>query len=496
MNFDAFIQRLVTGAQNLSNQYGSGQVAMDFLLLLFLLCLVILLLGLLSLRRNSERFTRDRSQRQDNLGGRVEKLELSINSLRTEVLRTVEQLRQDNASTRSQLFALRDQLSPGWQSRQHGVLPGSESPPSLDEAPTPREPIPPISEELPAPTHPVDSAEVPRATPSLAMRLVKARTGFFDRLKGLFSKSERIDAGTLDELEALLVEADLGITAAQQLITELKGELGNGETLSQEQVIALLKVKILAILEQEAPLVPTITPERQSDGPLVVVMVGVNGVGKTTTSAKLASIWSSHGAKVVMVAADTFRAAAVEQLKGWGERLGVAVLSGAPEAKPQTVVFDAMEHAKRSEVDVVLIDTAGRLHTKSNLMQELESVRTTIARHQNGAPHEVLLVVDGSTGQNALQQAREFHAALKLTGVIVTKLDGTPKGGIVVAIKRELGIPVRYIGVGEAAKDLRPFDPQEFVEALFDRDGLQQSGSSSLSAHAEERVRRRRREAL
>ncbi|WKZ56291.1 MAG: signal recognition particle-docking protein FtsY [Bdellovibrionota bacterium] len=494
MDFESFITRVAEIAQNVSTQYGTGQVIVDFLLLLFALCLFVLVIGLFSLRRSSDRASNDRSQRYDGLGGRVEKLEMSINGLRTETMRTLEQFRQELASLRTHLFSMRDQLSPGWEEKRGSGF-GSEALASLDEpGPESREPLPPISEVLPQPIV-AKSAEAEEARPtSLTMRLVKARTGFFDRLKALFSKGEKIDKATLDELEALLVEADVGIVAAQELIHQLKTEIGDAGSLSQEEVIAFLKVKILRILEEGAPLDAAIQPARRSDGPCVVLMVGVNGVGKTTTSAKLASMWKAQGLKVAMVAADTFRAAAVSQLKGWGERLDIPVIAGVPDAKPQTVVFDAMEQSKKERFDVMLIDTAGRLHTKSNLMQELEGVRSTIERHQAGAPHEVILVVDGSTGQNALQQAKEFHAALKLSGVIVTKLDGTPKGGIVIAIKKELGVPVRYIGVGEAAKDLRTFQPQEFVEALFNREGLSSNSTEALSAHAEERVRRRRRE--
>ena len=218
------------------------------------------------------------------------------------------------------------------------------------------------------------------------------------------------------------------------------------------------------------------------------MVVGVNGVGKTTTVAKLASNWSKAGFKVVVAAADTFRAAAVDQLVTWCSRIGVEVVTGAPNAKPQAVVFDAMVKAKELGAEVLLIDTAGRLHTKANLMQELEGVRNIVQRHDPDAPHETILVVDGATGQNALSQAKEFNQAVKLTGVIVTKLDGTPKGGIVVAIRSEYGIPVRYIGVGEGPDDLREFNSPEFVEALFATTDV---SDQATSAHGQ--VRRRRR---
>ena len=207
------------------------------------------------------------------------------------------------------------------------------------------------------------------------------------------------------------------------------------------------------------------------ESPLVVLVVGVNGVGKTTTVAKLATRYQSQGKKVLAVAADTFRAAAVQQLQEWGSRKSFEVYAGAENAKPAAVVFDGMIAAKEKGVDVVLIDTAGRLHTKSNLMQELEGVRNSIRRHIPDAPHETILVVDGISGQNALMQARDFNASTPLTGLVVTKLDGTPKGGIIVAISQELKIPVMYVGVGEKAEDLLPFSADEFVEGLFAEEG-------------------------
>lgn len=274
------------------------------------------------------------------------------------------------------------------------------------------------------------------------------------------------------------------------LIEELKSELQKGHDLSEQGLTARLKLKVLDKLEQTAMLDPEIKPRRRSDGPLVVMVVGVNGVGKTTSVAKLSAQWRDAGAKVAMVAGDTFRAAAVDQLKEWGNRLEIPVISGAEGAKPGTVVFEAMERAKKEEFDVLIVDTAGRLHNKSNLMQELQGVRNIIRLHQPSAPHETLLVLDGTTGQNAISQAREFHATLQLTGLVITKLDGTPKGGVVVAIQDDLKVPVRYIGIGEGAYDLKPFLARDFVEALFFQGDKSEDGD--LSANA--RVRRRRRE--
>lgn len=249
-----------------------------------------------------------------------------------------------------------------------------------------------------------------------------------------------------------------------------------------------MKSKLHSLLDQGRG--RAIEPRRKESGPMVVLVVGVNGVGKTTTVAKLANQWNEQGARVLLVAADTYRAAAVEQLRDWGTRIGVEVVSGGTDAKPAAVVFDAMAKGKAENFDVVLIDTAGRLHTRSNLMQELEGVLNVIRKHQSDAPHETILVVDGTTGQNALAQATEFNAAAPLTGLIVTKLDGTPKGGIVVAIRRELGIPVRYIGVGESSADLREFDAAEFVEALLGEDSYQ--GSQTVDQSNAFKRRRRR----
>jgi fused signal recognition particle receptor len=216
-----------------------------------------------------------------------------------------------------------------------------------------------------------------------------------------------------------------------------------------------------------------------SGSPQVILVVGVNGVGKTTTVAKLAARYSKQGKRVMVIAADTFRAAAVQQLEEWSKRVGFTLVKGAENAKPGAVVFDGMAAAKDGSVDVVLIDTAGRLHTKSNLMQELEGVRNSIRKHVPDAPHETILVLDGVSGQNALAQAREFNGAVQLTGIVVTKLDGTPKGGILIAISQELKIPVLYVGVGEKAEDLIPFDADQFVDALLS-DGNGDDGSQSV----------------
>ena len=330
-----------------------------------------------------------------------------------------------------------------------------------------------LAEEEPAITADSDSDSTEKKTEesdqpvSLFARLSRTRDAFFGKITGLFSAGARFDESLYSELEELLIGADLGVKTATGLVADLRQEVSAGGVATEDAAIALLKSRILAILKDNVRDFAGIRPERKEDGPFVVLLVGVNGTGKTTTAAKLSAAWKAQGLKILLVAADTYRAAAVEQLCHWGDRLDIPVHRGVENAKPATVVFDAMEKAMAEAFDVVLVDTAGRLHTKSNLMQELEGVRNVIARKQSSAPHETILVVDGATGQNALSQAREFNESLGLSGVVITKLDGTPRGGVVVAIRSETGVPVDYIGVGESAGDLRPFVAEDFVEALF-----------------------------
>jgi fused signal recognition particle receptor len=326
------------------------------------------------------------------------------------------------------------------------------------------------------------ASDAPEPLAPLGQRLKKSRVGFFEKIRSVFAGKPKLDEESVADLEAILVGSDLGIKTATAVLAEVKEDVKAGADINEGGLAGILKQKLLGILERGAPGAPIMAPRRREDGPLVVMVVGVNGAGKTTSVAKLAHQWRRQGSSVLMVAADTFRAAAVEQLHEWGRRLCIPVVSGAPNAKPQTVVYDAMARAAQEPIDVVIIDTAGRLHTKLNLMEELSGIRNAIDKHIPGAPDEVLLVVDGSTGQNAVIQAREFNAATALTGLIVTKLDGTSKGGVVVAIKEELGIPLRYIGVGEGAEDLRPFVPRDFVEALLGHDPSDSDGSVSVNA--------------
>ena len=275
----------------------------------------------------------------------------------------------------------------------------------------------------------------------------------------------RIDATILDELEMRLITADVGVETTEKILGGLRKQVARKELSNLDALLNALRTSLLDILRPvQVPLQidPKITP-------FAVLVVGVNGAGKTTTIGKLARHLKDDGAKVMLAAADTFRAAAVEQLQIWGERNAVPVVAQATGADPAAVVFDAMQAAKSRQVNVVLADTAGRLHTQSNLMDELKKVKRVMGRVDASAPHEVLLVLDASQGQNALQQARLFHEALGVTGVVLTKLDGTAKGGIVLAMASELRLPLRFIGTGETAEDFDEFDAEAFVDALLKR---------------------------
>jgi fused signal recognition particle receptor len=304
------------------------------------------------------------------------------------------------------------------------------------------------------------------------------KTGLFDRMKQAVSRtrenlSERIDEvvpfnkeidrNTLDDLEATLIGSDLGSATTHQVLENLREKVDRKQIGNLDELKRLLKQELLAILNSAN----TPPVEREEGVPGVVLVVGVNGTGKTTTIGKLAQLLRSEGKTVLLCAGDTFRAAAIEQLEVWGQRTGTEVIRTKSGGDPAAVLFDALQAANARHLDCVIVDTAGRLHTKTNLMQELEKIRRTAQRIIPGAPHEVLLVIDATTGQNGLQQAKLFTDAAAVTGVVLTKLDGTAKGGVVVAIARELGLPVRYVGVGEKATDLLPFDPQAFVDSLF-----------------------------
>lgn len=297
----------------------------------------------------------------------------------------------------------------------------------------------------------------------LRARLNRTQEQFVGRLDRLLLRRRTINPEMLEELEEVLVEADLGLRTTASLLGDLEKALSRG-MIEAGDLTAFLKERILAALS-----VPSEPLQVDRDKPFVMMVVGVNGVGKTTTIGKLAGQFVRQGRKVMLVAADTFRAAAIEQLEIWSQRTGSDFIRHKAGADPGGVVFDAMRAAEARGTDVVMIDTAGRLHTKTNLMEELKKIRRVLQKQLPQAPHEILLVVDATTGQNAIQQARVFHEALGVTGLVLTKLDGSAKGGVVVGIAHELQIPVRYIGIGEKEEDLSAFDPRVFVEALFHR---------------------------
>lgn len=325
------------------------------------------------------------------------------------------------------------------------------------------------------------SLDVDRA---LFSGLEKTRKGFFSRFRELFVGNQEGTQEVFDSLEELLITSDLGVKTSQGLIDRLKTEFSSQKQLDELAVKKTLKEQVLEILKADGLEQPLFLSKDRQGELLVVLVVGVNGVGKTTTIGKLAQQAKAGGMKVLLAACDTFRAAATEQLDIWASRVGVDIEAGTNEDKPKTVAYRAIQRAKENGYDVVIVDTAGRLHTRVNLMNELKGLTEIIAREYPGAPHEVLLVVDGATGQNALQQAKEFHQLVPLSGIVVTKLDGTQKGGIVVAIKNELQIPIRYIGIGEGVGDLRPFNAKEFVEALFQEDTQKLPRTTASSAAA------------
>ena len=295
--------------------------------------------------------------------------------------------------------------------------------------------------------------------------LTKSRETWVQKIGTIFQNREW-DEQALDEMEESLLTADVGVKATQKLMETLRGLSPSGsEDLAQDMSSQLQQAMVKLL--QDSAAAPRV--EALSVRPWVVLLLGVNGVGKTTTIGKLAAQYKSSGKKVLLVAADTFRAAAVEQLEAWGRRAGVELIKHRAGSDPSAVVYDGMQAAKSRGIDVLLIDTAGRLHTKVHLVEELKKIRRVISREQPGAPHETLLVLDASTGQNGLQQAKVFKEATDIDGIVLTKLDGTAKGGVIISIQEELGVPVRYIGVGEDVEDLQPFEAERFVEALFER---------------------------
>jgi len=299
---------------------------------------------------------------------------------------------------------------------------------------------------------------------SLASRLVKTRRGLGDSMADFFLGKKTIDQNTLDDLETCLLSADVGVEATAEIIDDLQARLSRKALTNVDALQMALSEHMLEILH------PCEQPLQVDTGkkPYVILVVGINGAGKTTSIGKLAHYFQQQGLSVMLAAGDTFRAAAVEQLQEWGSRNDVPVIAQATGADPASVIFDAVQSAQSKNTDIIIADTAGRLHTQSNLMDELVKIKRVMAKLDADAPHETLLIMDAGFGQNALQQAEQFHKALGLTGLAVTKLDGTARGGILFAIARKLGLPIRFIGVGEGIEDLRPFHAKEFVSALLE----------------------------
>lgn len=295
----------------------------------------------------------------------------------------------------------------------------------------------------------------------LKASLTKTRKNLVERVESVLL-NRKLDGATIDDIEEVLITSDIGAETVSDIIDLLRKKVTSGEITNSDGVKSYLKGAMSALLGGHQPLVVF------GEKPFVILTVGVNGVGKTTTIGKLAARFISEGNSVLIAAGDTFRAAAIEQLEIWAERTGAAIIKHQSGSDPAAVAFDAVEAAKARGTDVVIIDTAGRLHTKSSLMDELSKINRVIKKSMPDAPQEILLVVDATTGQNALRQALIFNEAVGITGIALTKLDGTAKGGIIFAIKKELGIPVRLIGVGEGVDDLRDFDPKDFVAALFE----------------------------
>jgi fused signal recognition particle receptor len=291
----------------------------------------------------------------------------------------------------------------------------------------------------------------------------KTRAGLVSALEDALQGKREIDADLLDELESTLIGADIGVRTTEEILDRIRERVGRHQLNDAGELKGLIREHLLEILEASER-----APARVSEPPAVILVVGVNGSGKTTTIGKLASRFQTEKRSVLLCAADTFRAAAIEQLEIWGERTGAPVIRQSSGSDPSAVLYDALNAARARKVDYVIVDTAGRLQTKENLMAELQKMSRTARKVIADAPHEVLLVLDATTGQNGLEQARKFTESSGVTGIVLTKLDGTAKGGIVVAIARELNLPIRYIGVGEKAADLLPFDSEKFIQSLFE----------------------------
>jgi fused signal recognition particle receptor len=297
---------------------------------------------------------------------------------------------------------------------------------------------------------------------SLKDRLFKSKRRLGDGLSSILIGKKQIDDELLEELEMLMISADIGIQTTDKIIESVRKKASRKELKDGDSLYQLIKVELEALLIDDNLL------EVVSDSTFVILVVGINGAGKTTTIGKLAKSFQSQGKSVMLAAGDTFRAAAIEQLQIWGERNEIPVITQKTGADAASVVYDAYQSAVAKNIDILIADTAGRLHTQDNLMQELEKIKRVLKKHNDKSPHETLLVIDGGSGQNAVQQANEFHKSIELSGIAVTKLDGTAKGGVLFAISDSLNLPIRYIGIGEAIDDLKPFHAKDFINALFD----------------------------
>jgi fused signal recognition particle receptor len=306
-----------------------------------------------------------------------------------------------------------------------------------------------------------ESEGEPKKT-SLKDRLFKSKTKLGDGLSSLLIGKKKIDDELLEELEMLLIGSDIGIQTTDKVIEAVRKKASRKELKDSDGLYELIKIELESFLIAENLL------QTNLDKTFVILVVGINGAGKTTTIGKLAKLFQSEGKSVMLAAGDTFRAAAVEQLQVWGERNDIPVIAQKTGADAASVVYDAYQSAIAKNIDILIADTAGRLHTQNNLMLELEKIKRVLKKHNEDAPHETLLVIDGGSGQNAIQQANEFHKSINLSGLAITKLDGTAKGGVLFAISDSLKLPIRYIGVGESIDDLKPFNAKDFVDALFD----------------------------
>jgi fused signal recognition particle receptor len=335
-----------------------------------------------------------------------------------------------------------------------------EAAPEIERPPAQIIPFP-----VPAPARAVPARkekEKERDIGALAPGLARTRSGWISRLRDVFAGRRELDPSIVGEIEKVLLTADIGVRTSQKLIEEISGSLSRHELADPDAVWAFLRRRSAEMLSLPAPEI-----DFESARPFVLLIIGVNGSGKTTTIGKLAAKLGGNGKKVLLAAGDTFRAAAVEQLEIWAGRTSATIVRGKENADPSSVIFEGVKRAVTESFDVAIADTAGRLHTKTDLMQELQKIRRVVAKASPGAPHETWLVIDATSGQNAIAQAQIFTEAMAVTGIVLTKLDGTAKGGVILGIADQLGIPVRYVGIGERVEDLRPFDPAEFVDALF-----------------------------